>query len=94
QPAALNALPDGTSIIAAGMVDGIRMHGTPDNPCATFVLNNLAGQATYAAVDTVTYDDVFGFLLENHAVAVTGISRRPFKDAPPYIQVLQVQPAD
>jgi hypothetical protein len=93
QPAALNALPDGTSIIAAGMVDGIRMHGTPDEPRATFVLNNPVGQATYAAVDTATYDDVFGFLLENHAVSVTGICRRPFEDAPPYIQVLQVQPA-
>ena len=92
RPAQLNALTDGTSVIAAGQVDGIRMHGTPDAPLATFVLNNMAGQATYAAVDTRTYDEVFGYLLENHTVSVTGICRRPFDGAPPYIQVTDVQP--
>lgn len=92
RPSPLNALADGTSVIAAGLVDGIRMHGTPDEPRATFVLNNPAGQATYAAVDTQTYDRVFGYLLENSTVALTGICRRPFEDAPPYIQVIEVDP--
>lgn len=92
RPAPLNALQDGTSVVAAGQVDGIRMHGTPDEPRATFMLLNAAGQATYAAVDTLTYDDVFGYLLENSTVSLTGICRRPFEDGPPYIQVIEVQP--
>jgi hypothetical protein len=92
RPAQLNALPDGTSVIVAGLTDGIRMHGTPDEPRATFVLTNPAGQAAYAAVDTRTYDDVFGYLLENSRVSLAGICRRPFEDGPPYIQVIEVEP--
>ena len=88
----LDRLTDGTSVIAAGLVDGIRMHGTPDEPRATFILTADDGAATYAAVDTDTYDLVFGYLLEHTAVSIVGITRRPFADAPPYIQVVQVEP--
>jgi hypothetical protein len=92
RPSPLNALTDGTSVIAAGTADSIRMHGTPDEPRATFILTNPAGQATYAAVDTQTYDEVFGYLLDNEQVSLHGICRRPFEDGPPYIQVIEVEP--
>lgn len=92
RPSALNLLADGTAVIAAGLVDGVRMHGTPDEPRATFILIAPTGQATYAALDTKTYDDVFGVVIENTKVHLRGICRRPFEDAPPYIQVTDADP--
>lgn len=92
RPARLNSLTDGTPVIAAGVTAGIRMHGTPDEPRATFILIAADGAATYAAVDTETYDHIFGYLLEQAAVSLHGIARRPFEDGPPYIQVTEVEP--
>lgn len=92
RPSALNKLTDGTAVITAGLVEGVRMHGTSDEPRATFILISPTGQATYAALDTKTYDDVFGVVVENAKVHLRGICRRPFEDGPPYIQVTDAEP--
>jgi hypothetical protein len=92
RPSPLNQLADGTAVITAGLVDGIRMHGTPDEPRATFILISPTGQATYAALDTTTYDDVFGVVADSTKVHLRGICRRPFEDGPPYIQVTDAEP--
>jgi hypothetical protein len=68
------------------------MHGTPEEPRATFILIAPTGQATYAALDTKTYDDVFGVVAESTKVHLRGICRRPFEDGPPYIQVTDAEP--
>lgn len=92
RPSPLNQLADGTAVIAAGLVDGIRMHGTPDAPLATFILINPAGQATYASLNTQTFDDVFCVVADSTKVHLRGICRRPFEDGPPYIQVTDAEP--
>lgn len=92
RPSPLNQLADGTAVITAGLVDGVRLHGSPDAPRATFILTNPAGQATYASLDTQTYDELFGVIVEDTKVHLRGICRRPFEDGPPYIQVTDAEP--
>ena len=91
-PAPLNQLSDGTAVITAGLVDSVRMHGTPDEPRITFILIDPQGQATYASIDTKTYDEIFGVVVESTKVHIRGICRRPFEDGPPYIQVTDAEP--
>jgi hypothetical protein len=88
----LDKLADGVSVIGAGLVDALRVHGTPDAPRATFVLIARDGAATYAALSTETYEEFFGYLVDGGQVSLHGINRRPFEDGPPYIQVTDVEP--
>ncbi|MER7309952.1 hypothetical protein [Streptomyces griseoluteus] len=91
-PAPLSRVPDGTDIIAAGMVMEIREHGTADTPSATFHLQNDFGQATYAYTSAEVLA-TFGFYLVNGMeLSLHGIARRPYPGAMPYIHVLQVEP--
>lgn len=92
RPAPLNTLPNGTHVIAAGMVDETREHGSIDAPRATLILMNAAGQATYASADGDTLALYSLFLMDGVEVSVRGICRRPFVDGPPYIQVVDVEP--
>jgi hypothetical protein len=92
--ARLNRVPDGTSVIAAGMVEDVRMYGTPDEPRAVFTLIASDGGATYAAVGTATYDEIFGYLVAGDEVSLVGLAVRSFEDDPrtTYIRVTQVEP--
>lgn len=92
RPAPLNQLDDETAVITAGLVDAVRMHGTPDEPRITFILINDEGQATYAAIGTEVYEEIFGVVVEGTKVHIRGICRRPFEDAPPYIHVTDAEP--
>ncbi|MDX3047540.1 hypothetical protein PV378_13660 [Streptomyces scabiei] len=92
--ARLNRVPDGTSVIAAGTVEDVRMYGTPDEPRAVFTLIASDGGATYAAVGTATYDEIFGYLVAGDEVSLVGLAVRSFEDDPrtTYIRVTQVEP--
>jgi hypothetical protein len=88
----LNRLKDGTPVIAAGVVNEVREHGSLDAPRATLVLINDFGQATYAAADTSTLTEYGLFLMDGVEVSLHGVCRRPFVDGPPYIQIVRVEP--
>ncbi|WP_055693026.1 hypothetical protein [Streptomyces prasinopilosus] len=92
--ARLNRVPDGTSVIAAGTVENVRMYGTPDEPRAVFTLIAGDGAATYAAVGTATYDEIFGYLVAGDEVTLHGHAVRAFEDdsRTAYIRVTQVEP--
>jgi hypothetical protein len=99
KPAPLNTLTDGTPVVAYGMVDEIREHGSVDAPRATFQLVNEFGQATYAAADSDVLADYNMWLMDGTGISVHGIVRRPFQgdadlDDPRtnYVQVLRVEP--
>lgn len=90
----LNRVPDGTSVIAAGTVDNVRMYGTADEPRAVFTLIASDGGATYAAVGAETYAEIFGYLVAGDEVSLSGLAVCAFPDDPrtTYLRVLQVEP--
>lgn len=92
--AVLNTLPDGTQVVAAGMVDEVREHGTLDAPLATLVLVNDFGQAAYAAADSDTLAQYSLFLMDGVEVSLHGVARVAFAEAPKatYIQIVRVEP--
>ena len=92
--ARLSTLVDGTRVIAAGMVQDIREHGTVDEPRATLQLVNDFGQATYAAADSDTLAEYSMCLMDGAEVSLHGIVRQPFPEAPEtsYIQIVRVEP--
>lgn len=97
--APLNTLTDGTPVVAYGMVDEAREHGSVDAPRVTFQLVNDLGQATYAAADSDVLADYNMWLMDGTGISVHGIVRRPFQgdadlDDPRtnYVQVLRVEP--
>lgn len=94
RPAPLNTLTDGTRVIAAGMVQEIREHGSVDDPRATLQLVNEFGQATYAAADTHALAEFSMCLMEGVEVSLHGIARQPFAEDPrtTYIQIVSVEP--
>lgn len=88
----LNQLPDGTHVIAAGMVQETREHGSMDAPRATFHLITELGTGAYAAVSTDVLIAYSLYLLDGIEICAEGVCRRPFADGPPYIQVIKVEP--
>lgn len=97
--ARLNTLADGTHVIAAGMVQDVREHGTVDASRATLQLVNDFGQAAYVAADTDTLAEYSLFLMDGVEVSLHGIVRRPFQGDPElddpranYVQIVRVEP--
>ncbi|MGW8703178.1 hypothetical protein ACWGOK_40795 [Streptomyces eurythermus] len=97
--APLHTLTDGTRVIAAGMVEKIREHGSLDTPRATLILINDFGQSTYAAADTDVLTEYSLYLMDGLEISLHGLARRPFEgdaelDDPraTYIQIVKVEP--
>jgi hypothetical protein len=90
----LNTLPNGTRVIAAGMVTEIREHGPIDEPRATLILMNDLGQATYAAADAIVLAEYSMCLMDGAEVSLHGVARMPFREDPKtaYIQIVSVEP--
>lgn len=80
----------GLFAIATGTIHDIHLHGDDDEPRATFTLIGPAGDSAIVAVNTDSYFDSFGDLVDGSPATVHGTVIRPFRDGPAHLQMLSL----
>lgn len=87
----LGNVPADTYVTASSVtIQSVHLHGDSSAPRATLTVTALAGESATIALSAYRVDEYYDALVLGQALDIEGLVRRPFRDAPPFIQASAV----